>query len=268
MTSIPESQGRVLFGHNAAGYAAVRPPYPDWMFDLLVSQGALYPGAATLEIGAGSGLATRALIAAGAGPLTLIEPDPRFRQMLQALPETPAGSPRVHCEAFENVSLPAASVDLILVATTFHWLEPGTRVGRIHRLLKPGGYAALIWNVFQDLNLTDPFHEATYPVLKELLPSPSGAPDQLPFALDRAAREKEFLAQRRFRLVAYAENHWHLQLNPRQVRQLYEGFSSIAQLDADPRADLLDSLEAIARTEFAGNVTRNMTSPLYLFQRL
>jgi hypothetical protein len=65
--------GREAFGADPAAYDAVRPGYPAWVFDELVARGALRPGAATFEIGAGTGIATRALLARGAGPLLAIE---------------------------------------------------------------------------------------------------------------------------------------------------------------------------------------------------
>ena len=82
MSHIQRTEGRRLFGADPDGYDRVRPPYPEWVFQSLSASGALFRGAATLEIGPGSGLATRALLAAGATPITLIEPDQRLADWL------------------------------------------------------------------------------------------------------------------------------------------------------------------------------------------
>ncbi len=268
MDTISETEGRQAFGKNTQAYDESRPPYPSWMFDLLVGEGVLYRSASVLEIGPGNGLATRALIERDVSRLTMLEPDRRFAPLLESLRNDAGCESKVVYDALEETELPDASFDVVLIATSFHWLDPQTRVNTVVRLTKPGGHVVLIWNVFQDMNLEDPFHEATKDLLAELSNSPSGSPNNLPFALDRAARETEFLSTGCFDTRLYAESHWKFLLDPEGVRSLYEGFSQIARLPDAERETLLDRLEEIAKTEFAGNVVRNMTSPLYVFQRI
>ena len=105
MKRIDEHEGRSLFGLNPDGYDKVRPPYPESFFSLLVDQGAIFPGATTLEIGAGNGLATRALISHGVNHLTVVEPNKVFEGLLSSLSE------RADCDfhfvqaAFEDTML-------------------------------------------------------------------------------------------------------------------------------------------------------------------
>ena len=267
MNPMGEHEGRALFGRNAAAYDAARPPYPAWMFTLLTEEGALFPHATTLEVGAGNGLATRELVKVGVSPLTVLEPDERFGPLLRSVAEGAKDPVVIRHETFEDALFAPASFDLVVIATAFHWLNPQTRVEKLAQIVKPGGHVALLWNVFGDLTRPDPFHEATEELLGGLEASPSGAPDKLPFALDRAAREREFLRGGSFELALYAESHWPLVLNPEGVRALYEGFLSIARLPTDSREALLTALAHIAQTDFGGRVTRNMTTPLYLFRR-
>jgi hypothetical protein len=231
-------------------------------------QGCLFPGARALEIGPGSGIATRPLAAGGAAPITLIEPDARFHEQLRAMADHDGHEPTVLGCSFEEADLPRAHFDLIVAATSFHWLDPRTRTARLAELNKPGGATALMWNVFQDPGKDDAFHHATRDVLEDLVPSPSGAPDTVPFALDRRARETELTSSGAFELRAYLEVRWTLSLDTAAMRDLYSGFASIARLPEEPRARLLDRLAHIADAEFAGQVIRNMTSPLYIFHRL
>ena len=90
----------------------------------------------------------------------------------------------------------------------------------------------------------------------------TGAPDTLPFALDRAARERDALAAG-FTEVTYEETRWAYQIDPDQVKALYGNFSSIQRLTPRARETLLDDLARIAREQFDGRVTRNMTTCLY-----
>lgn len=267
MTTIPETEGRAAFGSNALGYDKSRPEYPTWMFDILLREKALHRDATTLEVGPGNGLATRRLIEFGASPITLVEPDTRFAGLLSDLSDYADKGCEIIYKPFEEAELPKSSFDLIVIATAFHWLDPQTRVKRLAELTKRGGFVVLIWNVFQDLNLPDPFHEATKSILAGLSNSPSGKPDGLPFALDRTAREAEFLSTKCFAVSAFAESHWKLSLTPSGVRSLYEGFSNISRLPETEREALLDRVESVAKSEFSGIVERNMTSPLYIFRR-
>ena len=54
--------GREAYGTDPASYHAIRPAYPDWVFEMLVERGCIFKGAAAFEIGAGTGIATRCLV--------------------------------------------------------------------------------------------------------------------------------------------------------------------------------------------------------------
>ncbi|MDH3645020.1 MAG: class I SAM-dependent methyltransferase [Gammaproteobacteria bacterium] len=260
---IQPSEGRGLFGLNPGGYAESRPDYPEWIYERMLAAGALGPGRATLEIGAGSGIATGKLLEHGADPLVVLEPDLRFAASLEQISRTSNAQCSLLYQSFEDALLDLAQFDLIAAATSFHWIDQPIGLEKVRRLLRDGGQLALWWNVFQDLDKRDRFHEATRSILSGLAASPSGAPDQLPFALDRAAREAD-LRNAGFTEVAYHESRWTLHLDSSQLRLLYEGFSSVARLPEAERGRLLDALVDIAERRFGGQVERNMTSCLYL----
>lgn len=259
---IDPGEGRRLFGLDPEGYDDVRPDYPDWIFESLSRSGALYPGAATLEIGPGPGTATSRLLDLGADPLTLVEPDERFARTLELTTRVAGNRCTIVHQSFEDIEPGAGQFDLVAAATSFHWLDPVPALQKARRILGDDGCLALFWNVFQDLDKPDPFHDATRALLAPLAASPSGAPDTVPFALDRTAREAE--ARRAgFSDISYEESHWVYEISTAQVSRLYGGFSSIQRLEEDARRALLADLMRIAEVEFNGHVTRNMTSCLY-----
>jgi SAM-dependent methyltransferase len=260
--TIDPSEGRALFGLNPEGYDAVRPDYPPWIYERLRRVGALVDGSATLEIGAGSGQATRGLLAHGADPLTLVEPDARFAPLLQSIIDDSDADCRLIGQSFEDAALDHGTFDLVASATSFHWVAQRTGLAKIHHLLRPGRYIALWWNVLQVLNRHDAFHEATQSLLAPLTTSPSGAAG-MPFALDRGPREAA-LGDAGFEAIQYTESRWTLSLSTTQVGTLYEGFSSIQRLPDDERRQLLRALMHISDTRFDGQVERNMTTCLYL----
>src|SRR5436190_11440584 len=180
---LPRVFGREAFGADPAAYDAVRPPYPDWVFDELTARGALGPGTVTFEIGAGTGIATRALLARGASPLTAIEPDLRLAAFLR----TRCPAAQVCVEAFEDCALRDAGFDLGFCATAFHWLDEARALAKIAAAVKPGGWWAVVWHVFGDDSQYDAVHEATA-VLLGGLRSPTQPGQGPPFALGNTAR--------------------------------------------------------------------------------
>jgi SAM-dependent methyltransferase len=185
---IDAQEGRALFGADPYNYHAIRPPYPEQIYAFLLTTGALRANTATLEIGAGNGLATRRLLDCGAHPVTVVEPDTRFLPLLTSLAQSYQAEIRVIAASFEEAALPRSHYDLVAAATAFHWIPPAIGLAKVAEVLKPGGYVALWWHVFGDPDRADPFHEATRTILQPLASSPSGAPDAVPFALDTPTR--------------------------------------------------------------------------------
>jgi hypothetical protein len=88
MNRIDEHEGRSLFGMDPKAYDRTRPDYPESIYAALQSHHAVFPGAVSLEIGPGNELATQHLVAMGCDPITLVEPDVHFHDMLGKLGET------------------------------------------------------------------------------------------------------------------------------------------------------------------------------------
>jgi|SRR6185437_8067276 len=259
---INKTFGREAFGLDPAGYHASRPAYPDWVYEVLCERCGLGPNTAMFEIGAGTGIATRRLLELGASPLMAIEPDGRLADFLCNTIQNDALT--VIRSSFEEAGLPAASFDLGISATAFHWLEEGTALMKVADLLKPGAWWAACWNVFGDPGRPDPFHEAT----KMLLAGPMGPSSDnrnIPFALDKEARLTALERTGAFEAIGYRASEWSLVLDPAQIVNLYATYSNI-NIRSDREA-VLAELGRIAREEFHGRVTRNMTTCLYIARR-
>ena len=182
---IDRTFGRQAFGLDPAGYDAARPAYPDWVFDFLHQRCGLVSNAVTFEIGAGTGTATRQLLELGANPLLAIEPDERLAAFLRKT--IPDQALTIVVEPFEEAMLKEVSFDLGLSATAFHWLNEDFALTKVAKILRPGGWWAMLWNVFGDSSRPDPFHEATKSLLNKPF-SPSAGNGEVPFALDTDAR--------------------------------------------------------------------------------
>jgi len=254
--------GREAFGADPANYHRARPAYPDWVFERLARTAGLGSGTAVLEIGAGAGTATRALLAAGASPLVAIEPDPRSGGYLAET--TPSPALEVRIEPFETAELPDAAFDLVTSFTAFHWLDEAASLAKIAATLKPGGWWAPVWNVFGDDAYPDAFHEATAKVLNGPR-SPSAGIAGVGFPVDAQRRIAAIDATGAFERVLYHTSHWPLVLTADETVALYATYSDL-QVRED-RDLVLAELRRIAEEEFDGRVERNMITIVYLARR-
>lgn len=136
------SRLRARFDEAADLYDRARPRYPEPLFDDLVAIAGLRPGARILEIGCGTGQATLPLarrgyaidaVELGAGLAAVA------RRKLAAFPQV-----MVHVAAFEQWPLPDEPYDLVLAATSWHWVDPSVRFVKAAAALRTGGALAVI----------------------------------------------------------------------------------------------------------------------------
>jgi SAM-dependent methyltransferase len=133
---------RLSFDAVADVYERTRPTYAP---DALAFIAERLPLERVLDLGAGTGKLTRQLVALGAD-VVAVEPGDAMRAVLErVVPEaTPlAGSA-------ERIPLPDGSVDAVAVGQAFHWFETDEAIAEMHRVLRPGGGFALLWNQWDD----------------------------------------------------------------------------------------------------------------------
>ncbi|MGC4896704.1 class I SAM-dependent methyltransferase [Micromonospora sp. DT31] len=165
------SERALVFGAAADAYERFRPGYPEELADLVLAY-ADRPVRTALEIGAGTGKATRLFARRGIA-VTATDPDPAM------LAHVPADVRRVRA-AFED--LPAGErYDLVYAAASLHWTRPQGRYERLAALLTPGGVFASFGG---PTRLADPAvveavdaARAAYLVSDEI-PSPDGTSPQ------------------------------------------------------------------------------------------
>jgi SAM-dependent methyltransferase len=261
MSPISPAEGRRAFGNDPPGYAAARPDYPDELYERLAQRCSLRTGTSAFEIGAGTGLATKRLLALGAAPLRAIEPDPRLVAFLR---KTVAHSSlQIDQSTFEDASLPPVSFDLGAAATSFHWLEQVAALAKVHRTLKAGGWWAMWWTHFGAGKEYDAFQAATKHLFIDIPRSPGGAH----FSLDREARLHD-LSAAGFQMAEVDLWRWTLRYDTRRLLDLYRTFSPITTLEPKKRDLLLNELARVTDQRFGGSIERPFITVLYTALRV
>lgn len=250
--------GRTIFGADAGGYDSARLGYPGELYDRVFARVPDNP--AVLEIGAGTGLATRDLLARGASSLVAIEPDPQMAEFLRsALGTDPAL--KIENRAFEDVAFGPSAFDLVAAAASFHWMEPTSALGRIRRALKPGGVIALWWNVYRAAGEGDEFADSLAPLLDGIALPPSEG-EKFHHSLDQAAY-RTLLESNGFADVECKILRRERRLDGAAMSALYGSYSFVRLLPVKQRRELLAGIARLADGRFGGAAPNIVQTPLY-----
>lgn len=161
------------FGVVAEAYERFRPGYPVELVDMVMAY-AGRPVRTALEIGAGTGKATRLFAQRG---ITVTATDPDEAMLAELRKHVPANVTTMHA-AFEELR-PGESYGLVYAAAALHWTNPEGRWPRMAGLLEQGGVFASFGGPAQ---LADPavaaaVRAARAPFLaSDEVPSPDGTP--------------------------------------------------------------------------------------------
>jgi len=132
---------RTLFDRIAERYEDSRPGYPSRVVEFVTTTAALTPNASVLEIGCGTGQLTEQL--AGHGfRLTAIDIGPTM--VATARRRLTGAEVSFQVTSFEDLAAADESFDLVISSAAFHWIDPEVAFSKSARLLRPGGWLALL----------------------------------------------------------------------------------------------------------------------------
>src|SRR4029079_10585510 len=133
---------RATFDEDAEGYDRSRPVAPAEVFDEVMRRASLSAGSTVVEIGPGTGQATRQLAARGL-QVVAVELGPhlaeRARGNLAAFPNV-----RVVTASFESWDPGAARFDTVFACNSFHWIDRDVRFVKAATVLRPGGHLVVL----------------------------------------------------------------------------------------------------------------------------
>jgi SAM-dependent methyltransferase len=149
------------FSSRVKNYIQYRPGYPPAVLDLLKERCGLAGTSVVADIGSGTGMLTELFLGNG-NPVFAVEPNRDMRTAAEGLLGKYPNFTSFSGTA-EATSLKDQSVDFITAGQAFHWFDRDQSLREFIRILKPGGWVALIWN---DRILTSPFARSYEHVLR------------------------------------------------------------------------------------------------------
>jgi ubiquinone/menaquinone biosynthesis C-methylase UbiE len=152
-----------VYSNKAEKYARFRWDYASQAIESIFAISRLGQDASVADIGAGTGILTRHFMGRVQN-VYAIEPNPEMRQQLEA-ELAGCGTCSVLAGSAEATGLIDHSVELITVAQAIHWFNAEQTRKEFRRILKPGGWLAILRNLStqDDINqATSELHRAEY----------------------------------------------------------------------------------------------------------
>jgi SAM-dependent methyltransferase len=224
------------------------------------------PAAAqVLEIGCGTGQATRSLVDRDI-QLTCLEPSEPLRTLAEAHFASYANV-RFSAESFEEYKHSGDAFHLIFAATSFHWLDPKVRMGKCADLLLPGGTLAMFSNSHPQPYTG--FFSAVQEIYDRHVPEWSSPQKPGEKIEDQAKKPpaKHPLQDENFTIPVSSTYDWSVDLSADDYVRLLRTFSDHIRLGEDRLRGLTDDIRGLIKENYGGQVTRPYRSELYMAKR-
>jgi SAM-dependent methyltransferase len=145
---VPDADRRDLgrvFNEIPELYDRVRPGYPEELFADLVAISGIDQRSTVLEVGCGTGQATRSLATLGCS-VTAVEPGAGMVSLARQRLAT-FSNVEIERSTFEEWDDRGRRFDILVAASAWHWVDPSIGWPRAHDVLTPRGWMALVGNV-------------------------------------------------------------------------------------------------------------------------
>lgn len=132
------------FSDRVDHYVRYRPDYPAGVLRILEDEAGLTAHSIVADLGSGTGISAEMFLRHG-NVVYGIEPNDAMRHAAERLLHHYPNFHSVHGRA-EATMLADASIDHVVAAQAFHWFDVPAARAEVQRILKPGGWAVLLWN--------------------------------------------------------------------------------------------------------------------------
>jgi SAM-dependent methyltransferase len=258
-----------LFNEVPALYEQVRPSYPDDLFADLVAVTGVDSASSILEIGCGTGQATRSLAQLGCD-VTAIEPGVELADIARQRTAR-FSNVAIETSTFEEWDHQDRRFDLVVAASSWHWIDPSIGWAQAHNLLHPSGWLALLGHVVVRRPDEPEVYAATADLHEQFAP---GNPDWRHPPLEDEVRATSDgwgpPNDDRDGLFGPTVVRWYpteQHFDGAGFANLLRTLSVYRQLDASLREPLLDAIAQRIRTDLGDHATRHYLTVLRAGQR-
>jgi SAM-dependent methyltransferase len=244
------SERRRTFDTVAELYDRARPAYPSALIDEVAAL-----GPRILEIGPGTGQATRALAERGA-EVTAVELGAELAELAR---RNVPGAEIVTAD-FETWEPERADFDAVVAFTSFHWLDPELKFRKAARLLRPGGTLAVIETAHVLVAGGDSFWIDVQEDYDAVVPSPDNRPPpRLEEVGDLRAQFEESGLFADFESSRYS---WDVTYTAKAWAEVLRTYSPNIARDPVTTERLLERIRARIEARPGGRVTKHYLATL------
>ncbi len=253
---------RVTFDAISDIYDSGRPSYPGELYDDLLSEISVVGGAPpqVLEVGCGTGQATRSLLERGC-TVTAVELGPSLATKARANLSTFAGHFEVIVGDFEKVSLPLHSYDVVASASAFHWIDPVVGFSKAVELLRPIGMIAL-WGMGEQSDSSQTDFAADVRAIYDQLEIPRRAGRRPGGDLERPGSAKAIEESGLFGPVEILRYRCDLTYSRERYLNLVSSYSRFQTLPPSLQNSLTERIGSLIEDRYGGAIVRRALATL------
>jgi SAM-dependent methyltransferase len=247
------------FDTRSAQYDEVRPSYPIAAIDEILRFGQFGAAACALEVGPGTGKATRLFLARGIA-VTGLEPGPR---LIETAREVCNGPVTFLNTSFEDWPLERGAYDLVFAAQSFHWVDQHRGYAKAGEALRGGGTLALFWN--RTKVVPSPVQAQLAALYLQRAPELDGLTPTLLAAIEESI-VNSIAATKLFDVQARPGFAWSDRMVAARYVRLLETQSDHAALPESHREDLLDGVAKLIEAS-GGEIDVHYETVVHLARR-
>lgn len=250
------------FDAVAGLYEEYRPDYPEELVESIIALSGLPKGGRILEVGSGTGKATRLFVRRGYS-VHCIEPGANLAALaahnLQEYPHLTFENAR-----FEQAQDFSAEFDLVISAQAFHWVSKEVGYTKAARALKPGGALALFWNMSPGFD--ERIARDLDRIYREVAPELDSR-SQNPIEEVINERSEDIIGSGCFSAPAIRRFPWSKMYPSREYIGLLNTYSDHLRLTASTRQRLFERIAAVIDAQ-DGSIEKKYIAVLYVAKKL
>jgi SAM-dependent methyltransferase len=261
-----QNQLRLTFNEVAELYDRRRPGYPSALISDLSILTGLTPASRILDIGCGTGQATLPFAKFGS-KIVAVELGTSLASLAQAnLSSFPNVS--IHCSSFEDWPLPLSEdekFDVVLAATSWHWLDKSSRVEKSADTLKSNGTLAVI-STHHIAGGTESFFTDVQELYERFMPGK--IPGQTLLAANKIPEDvAEFENSSRFGEVNVSRYEWEERYSTKEYLDLLNTYSGHRILGTENKERLFGGIKELINGKYEGRIVERYLAQMILAKK-